>query len=380
MPTVPDISVPSTAAPTTAADQTPAPAWLDMPAAGSWEAVSDAPIPARTRPVLVDMVDSILVWGGEAGGTWRADGAVYDYESETWRAVDPAPIRTAPATPVVSVWTGGEVVLLGRGEDPGDPGFGVAFNPFNDSWRALPAPGGRVLGAVWTGERIQALWETPGVATTTAAFLDGSGWQPLPVLPEAPPLPRDAAEAAANGTGTVWYEGDWTVKFGQSVWSLPAGATEWKSAVFRDRLAVRPETVLTNREYRVYLASVCGATLQIDAASASATAIGKTGCEASHTPASVNNGWLLDAWTADGSGIPPLILIEPATSRLFRLPEPPLSTRSSASFAVLPDGSVFAWGGGTGTGGDPASLVDGALWVPAPPAEVPEEEEELENQ
>lgn len=363
LPTVPDISVPSTAAPTTAADRTPAPTWAETPAEGEWLEVAKAPIAARTKPTMVDLDGSVLVWGGSAGGKQLVDGAVYDLEEEAWRSVGDAPVTVAPDSRIATVWSGSEAIIVGRGA--GDAGFTLAFAPSEDEWRVLAAPGGPILDVVWTGDRLQALWQ--GAGSVVAAWLDtASGtWQPLPPIPEAKGVQE-----------SVWYEGAWVAKLDDAVWFLPDAAPAWQKVAFRGGLVVRPEAVLTNREFRIYVATVCGATLQIDAASSGATAIGKVGCVEPHPPASVNGGWLLD--DRAGADQSDLAAIEPATGRRIVLPDPEFSKRSDPTGLVLGDGGVFLWGGASGASGGTPSLVDGALWVPEPPPPPPEEELEDE--
>ena len=364
LPTVPDISVPSTAPPTTSADTTPAPSWTDTPAEGEWLVVEEAPIAARTAPTMIDLDGAVLVWGGSAGGKPLVDGAVYDIESETWDAVPDAPVTVAPDTVVSTVWTGSEAIIVGRGPGAGDAGFALAFDPSDNAWRVLTAPGGLILDVVWTGERVQALWRSTGSVFAAALDAATGTWQPLPAIPEAKAVQE-----------SVWYEGDWVAKLDDAIWLLPAGATAWNKVAFRGGLTVRPEAILTNREFRIYLATVCGATLQIDAPSGGATAIGKVGCVEPHPPASVNAGWLLDAEA--GPDQSDLALIEPATGRRIELPT--VGKRTGPGAVVLNDGAVFVWGGSRTSGGSgQASLVDGALWVPKPPPPPPDEELEDE--
>ncbi len=362
LPTVPDISVPSTAAPTTAADRTPAPEWVETPAEGAWVAVDKAPIPARSKPTMVDLDGAVLVWGGTAGGKQLVDGAVFEIDSETWTAVPDAPVTVAADTAVATVWTGSEAIIVGRGA-AGDAGFALAFDPFANTWQVLTPPGGPILDVVWTGERVQALWQSTGAVVAAGLDVATGVWQPLPAIPEAKAVQE-----------SVWFEGDWVAKLDDAVWFLPSGATAWTKVAFRGGLTVRPEAVLTNREFRVYLATVCGATLQIDAASGGATAIGKVGCIEPHPPASVNSGWLLDAEA--GPDQADLALIEPATGRRIELPDATFGTRSGSAAVVLNDGAVFLWGGSAGSGA--STLVDGALWVLKPPPPPPDEELEDE--
>lgn len=59
-------------------------------AAGSWRLVAPSPLSPRADHSVVWTGREMIVWGGDAGGSYFADGAAYDPRRDTWRKIAPA--------------------------------------------------------------------------------------------------------------------------------------------------------------------------------------------------------------------------------------------------------------------------------------------------
>ena len=107
----------------------------------------------------------------------------------TWRRLPPAPI--APSFNVVSGWTGGQMLVLGRAQPkpPWSVDVAAAYNPATSTWRRLtpfPGPTGNYEGrywAVWTGKEMLVF----GPADFQAFNPVANHWRRLPknaILPD----------------------------------------------------------------------------------------------------------------------------------------------------------------------------------------------------
>jgi N-acetylneuraminic acid mutarotase len=106
----------------------------------------------------------------------------------TWRRLPAAPI--APNAALTSVWTGKEMLVLGRRERRAKDGavleranVAAAYDPAANTWRRLPSPGstGSFMGyaSVWTG-REMLVW---GQGTREAFNPRTNRWRRLPSSP-----------------------------------------------------------------------------------------------------------------------------------------------------------------------------------------------------
>lgn len=92
-----------------------------------------------------------IVWGGQSGGTYWNDGAIYNPATDTWRAVAPGPLAGRHLHS--AVWTGTEMIIQ-NGSSTVYYDDGARYNPATDTWTPMPFnPMGkaRSCGAVWTG-------------------------------------------------------------------------------------------------------------------------------------------------------------------------------------------------------------------------------------
>ncbi len=114
------------------------------PPTDGWATIARSPLPGRHDAAGVWTGTEMIVAGGttsppcppgadcvgDVDGAERADGAAYDPESDTWRAIAEAP-RTFTSTQ--AVWSGEEMVVLTASRT-------LAYDPVSDTWRALAPP------------------------------------------------------------------------------------------------------------------------------------------------------------------------------------------------------------------------------------------------
>jgi len=180
----------------------------------AWEQIADAPLSPRSDAAGVWTGTEFIVWGGRTGEDWPphelGDGAAYDPVDDSWREIAPAPID--PNIPLVSVWTGSEMIVWGDWQGDAE-GTGAAYDPSSDSWRVLPEVGARFTdaSAVWTGTEMVVFGarlgpgnhpETPatGVAYDPAA----DAWRALPdsdLIPNSTELAWDGSRLVAMDYG-----------------------------------------------------------------------------------------------------------------------------------------------------------------------------------
>jgi hypothetical protein len=178
------------------------------PAARRWRVLARAPLRPRSRHVALWTGRQMLVWGGqlnrgpEERGVFASDGGAYVPESNRWRRMAQAPIRSTAGT--VAVWTG-TTMLVWTGT------AGAEYDPNADRWRLMPrAPllSRRGHTAVWAGHRL-IIWG--GVQGGDTFFNDGAEYDPVArvwtPLPESPLRPRDRHAAVATRRGMVVWGG-----------------------------------------------------------------------------------------------------------------------------------------------------------------------------
>jgi N-acetylneuraminic acid mutarotase len=150
------------------------------PEKDSWSPISaDGAPSARYEAVSAWTGKKLLIWGGihatKVGTSFATeylrDGASYDPVTDSW-----APINATGAPsgrwPYATAWTGSEFVVWGG--FPHDNGMlvndGAAYNPDTDTWRAIaPAPDPPPNGPfVWTGTEL-FVWGNPGARYNPAS-------------------------------------------------------------------------------------------------------------------------------------------------------------------------------------------------------------------
>ncbi len=123
-----------------------------------WTPVSATGAPsARANHTAVWTGTTMIVWGGESGGTPLGDGSRYTPTTNSWAATASmgAPVARRGHT---AVWTGAEMIVWGGVGTAGFLNTGARYNPAMNAWTAMTtmgAPSARSAHtAVWTGTRM----------------------------------------------------------------------------------------------------------------------------------------------------------------------------------------------------------------------------------
>jgi len=194
------------------------------PGADRWRALPPGPLSARSGADAVWTGTEFLLWGGSRGGgkvvdgefvppTFLVDGAAYTPATNTWRRIPPAPLR--PRDWNTALWTGKEMIIWGGTADFAFLGDGAAYDPALDHWRLLKeAPvARRSSGVAWDG-REMLVWG--GVGRTDdklgeGASNDGFAYDPSEdswrALPQGPLAPRIGTLTAWTGAGLLIFGG-----------------------------------------------------------------------------------------------------------------------------------------------------------------------------
>ncbi len=177
----------------------------NAPASG-WTRLPGAPVSPRTGGVAAWTGDEALFLGGETKNLcppnasciqapeYARDGAAYDPESRTWRAIPDAPFPVGGHTPRVVV--GGSLIIV---DDKG------AWHALTENrWRSLPSPSSPILinSAAMNG------WDGMVAAPTDDGrvhVLDVAGetWSVLPPSPHRPRIVVDHAIPTAAGVVVI---------------------------------------------------------------------------------------------------------------------------------------------------------------------------------
>lgn len=125
--------------------------------ADTWTSISTTGAPvARYYHMITWTGSKLLVWGGEASGSYFNHGGVYDPTTDSWTAME---TTDAPAGRNGSsiVWTGKEMVVWG-GYNGSFLNTGGRYNVSTNTWQAVTttgAPATRNFHATaWTGRRL----------------------------------------------------------------------------------------------------------------------------------------------------------------------------------------------------------------------------------
>ena len=148
------------------------------PGSLTWRDVVPASSGRRSNHLGTWTGEGMLVWGGFAAAqhdTQPPRGAAFNPSSNTWREIEPAPIRWG--LPAAGVWTGSEWVIVVRHHD--GVTRAAAYDPMSDTWRRLPDAS---LGV----DRVELAWTgTELVLTDDYALFrmepDGAEWLPASV-------------------------------------------------------------------------------------------------------------------------------------------------------------------------------------------------------
>lgn len=181
-------------------------------AQNEWIPIENEGAPAaRTRHFIIGTGDQLMMFGGRDGMNPLGDGALYDFDTRTWRTVSPG---APPASDRSAVWTGDRVLVWG-GLGSGDAyvGAGFSYDPSSDRWAALSTvngPGARAGHvAVWTGEKMVVFGGiAAGGHLGTGGVYDPErdSWQALPS--QGAPSPRLRHAAAWTGSELLVWGGE----------------------------------------------------------------------------------------------------------------------------------------------------------------------------
>ena len=111
-----------------------------------------APV-ARTNHTAVWTGTTMIVWGGESGGTPLADGSRYTPSTNSWAATASMGAPTARRAHT-AVWTGTEMIVWGGVGAGGFLNTGARYNPTTNTWTPMamsPLAARARHTAVWTG-------------------------------------------------------------------------------------------------------------------------------------------------------------------------------------------------------------------------------------
>lgn len=202
-----------TVAPDTEAARTPSPT-LALDSADSrrdsWSRLPDNRLGARSQHLVVAAGNGLFVWGGYLDRA-LSDGAFYDADAGTWRALPAAPLA-ADRGDAVGVWTGREVIVVNGGGLDSSP-QAAAFDPAAFTWRQLGNPPVTVAAnalasaTVVDGEVfLLSVWEDNAPAVVEAALLDVAEgtWTAAP----APPLSFSSGAAVVTAGSEVIVVGE----------------------------------------------------------------------------------------------------------------------------------------------------------------------------
>ncbi len=183
----------------------------------AWEptAAVGAPSP-RTRHVAVWTGTAMIVWGGFNGGTYLADGAMYNPDTRTWTPMSGANAPSARDS-ATAIWTGTKMIVWGGRDANGALGDGKIFDPANGSggtWTNLAAdkmPSARHQHtAVWTGNPTTRMIVWGGfdgnaeIDTGSSYTTAGDTWFDLAASAPAPRRLHTAVWDDANGRMIVF--------------------------------------------------------------------------------------------------------------------------------------------------------------------------------
>jgi hypothetical protein len=121
----------------------------------SWVTINAANAPAaRSAHSAVWTGRFMLVWGGQGGGNFLADGAAYDPVADAWSPIN---VSGGPAgrSSHAALWAGQEMLIFGGEAYWGTLADGAAYDPVAGKWRALSGAGNPAARssatAAWTG-------------------------------------------------------------------------------------------------------------------------------------------------------------------------------------------------------------------------------------
>jgi hypothetical protein len=165
------------------------------PAEDSWVEIAEWPFPDRQIAFVEAIEGGVIAWGGcvgplcdETNAGASKSGAMYEFESNTWKSMKDGPLP--PTVHAVATWVGTELVVVVTTSEVGVAT--AAFNPSTNSWRSLPDPpiSARRASAITLNDDRLILWggQTAELETLTDGVilnLFEEDWLELPDAPSA---------------------------------------------------------------------------------------------------------------------------------------------------------------------------------------------------
>jgi hypothetical protein len=154
-----------------------------------WSALSPSPLGSVSQPVVAWTGKDLIELSGPAQGASSNEGAVFNPETHTWRAI--AVPNIVDLNGALTVWTGRQLFVT-NGHIPPHWGLGVGapallYDPASNTWSATDMPfqllGGQIA-ATWTGRVIVVAAAVRGRVQTAAYDPATRRWRLIsPVLP-----------------------------------------------------------------------------------------------------------------------------------------------------------------------------------------------------
>lgn len=172
----------------------------------------DAPFDPRAGHVAVWTGEEVLIYGGRSGSASippLTTGLGFDPDNRAWRSLEPSPAGVSFWPASQAIWTGDEMIVVGRDLDGEDSEIVVmSYSPEDDEWSVSPAPEDRrAVGAVvWTGSEVIMVGGDLNWADSSAwAYTPATGdWRQLPD-PDIPGV--EGSRGVWTGTEAVFLGG-----------------------------------------------------------------------------------------------------------------------------------------------------------------------------
>jgi hypothetical protein len=174
-----------------------------------WSALSPSPLGSVSQPVVAWTGKDLIELSGPAQGASSNEGAVFNPETHTWRAI--AVPNIVDLNGALTVWTGRQLFVT-NGHIPPHWGLGVGapallYDPASNTWSATDMPfqllGGQIAAA-WTGRVIVVAAAVRGRVQTAAYDPATRRWRLIsPVLPPNHPA-RYVTMLATSARLLLW--------------------------------------------------------------------------------------------------------------------------------------------------------------------------------
>ena len=181
----------------------------------SWRSMTVALDPG-TIPESAESVwfigDDLLVHGwrytgeGINGSTYEFEGARYTASTDSWLPVSTAPVYTsvsynAPSQQIYEIWTGSQLIVVGRGDDYYPSSGWAVYDYATDTWTAVSTTNAvwPTQEPIWTGTELLC-WNTNGGLT-------GARYDPLTDTWSAISMvngPSSLSTVVSQWTGSEW--------------------------------------------------------------------------------------------------------------------------------------------------------------------------------